>query len=109
MKILLPLSAISSLVYSMPLTNDEIKSEVKVELKELMKSTGIKSHIEDMSQKVENLSFDDFYNKIADEVDAIEFNKLENQKDKIDELKSLREGHFFMILCIPKMDFFHRF
>merc|ERR1712007_163401 len=69
--------------------NDEIKSEVKVELKELMKSTGIKSHIEDMSQKVENLSFDDFYNKIADEVDAIEFNKLENQKDKIDELKSL--------------------
>ena len=21
----------------------------------------------------------------------------------------LREGHFFMILCIPKMDFFHRF
>ena len=26
---------------------------------------------------------------------------------RIDDI--LREGHFFMILCIPKMNFFHRF
>ena len=30
-----------------------------------------------------------------------------NQLDRIKH--ELREGHFFMILCIPKMAFFHRF
>ena len=39
----------------------------------------------------------------------IEEENKEPATPALSETFGLREGHFFMILCIPKMDFFHRF